>query len=166
MPTDWQNAIIILLHKKGDQKDLGNYRPISLLPIINKLFTKVITSRIAEKLDIQQPREQAGFRKRIFNNLTTFIPLINLLKNPVNTTFPLWFAFVDYRKAFDSVEITTVISALEKQEIKPIYVNMIKNIYKNCTSVIKLHKDSEPLPTTKRSKTGRHHFAKAFYCMP
>ena len=38
MPTNWHNAIIILLTKTGDQKDLGNYRSISQLPIIYKLY--------------------------------------------------------------------------------------------------------------------------------
>ena len=57
IPDNWSNAIIILLHKKGNITDLGNYRPISLLSNVYKLFTKITAA-----LDFNQPREQAGFR--------------------------------------------------------------------------------------------------------
>ena len=63
VPEIWNEAIIILLHKKGDQKNISNYRPISLLNNIYKLFTKIITNRITRTLDENQPTEQAGFRR-------------------------------------------------------------------------------------------------------
>ena len=57
-----KNGIILPIYKKGDMKDLKNYRPISLLPVLYKLFTKVLTSRNTATLDSNQPKEQAGFR--------------------------------------------------------------------------------------------------------
>ena len=44
VPEEWNEAIIILLYKKGDLKNISNYRPIILLNNIYKLFTKVITN--------------------------------------------------------------------------------------------------------------------------
>src|SRR5271156_4343369 len=63
VPTDWNEGSIVLLHKKGDIKDINNYRPISLLSHIGKLFSKIILSRMETTLDYNQLREQAGFRK-------------------------------------------------------------------------------------------------------
>ena len=64
IPRVWKVSKTILLHKKGEKEDLKNYRPICLLSQIYKVFTKIITKRITSVLDEQQPREQAGFRKR------------------------------------------------------------------------------------------------------
>ena len=61
VPAQWEKSIIILLHKKGDQRDLCNYRPISLLETLYKLFTKLFMDRMAKTFDCFQPREQAGF---------------------------------------------------------------------------------------------------------
>ena len=46
IPSSWNNAIIILLYKKRDKECVENYRPISLLSVLYKMFTKVILNRI------------------------------------------------------------------------------------------------------------------------
>ncbi|CAH2097150.1 unnamed protein product [Euphydryas editha] len=62
-PKEWSESNIILLYKKGDPKDVSNYRPISLLPTLYKLFSSIIEKRISPTLDSFQPIEQAGFRR-------------------------------------------------------------------------------------------------------
>ncbi|KAK6757401.1 hypothetical protein RB195_015306 [Necator americanus] len=55
LPKQWKTSKIVLLYKKGDPHDIGNYRPICLLSVIYKLFTRVIPNRIEKVLDEGQP---------------------------------------------------------------------------------------------------------------
>ncbi|KAK6765413.1 hypothetical protein RB195_025366 [Necator americanus] len=64
IPEQWKTSRTVLIHKKGDREDLRNYRPICLLSVLYKVFTKIILTRISRTLDEAQPQEQAGFRQR------------------------------------------------------------------------------------------------------
>jgi hypothetical protein len=59
---DWSTAILIRLFKnKGDKKDCANYRGISLLPVVSKVFSRILLSRVQEHLNSQILDIQAGF---------------------------------------------------------------------------------------------------------
>ena len=64
IPQTWKEANMVIFFKKGNRKDIKNYRPICLLSNMYKLFTKIITIRLEKKLDENQPRQQAGFRSK------------------------------------------------------------------------------------------------------
>ena len=63
-------------------------------------------------------------------------------------------AFVDYRKAFDSVEIPAILEAIENHGVDPTYINILKHTYQNATSFIRLHKDSDPFKLEKGARQG------------
>lgn len=116
IPTKWNNAVTILLHKKGNISDLENYRPISLLSHMYKWFTKIITKRLERKLDFYQPREQAGFRSGYGTNdhLQT---IKTLVEKSIEYNKPLVLVFIDFKKAFDTVELSPILSASEQSRI-------------------------------------------------
>ncbi|CAK1581602.1 unnamed protein product [Parnassius mnemosyne] len=61
-PEAWSRSAVVLF-KKGDNALLKNYRPISLLSRVYVLFSRIITNRLACRLDDFQSPEQAGFQK-------------------------------------------------------------------------------------------------------
>jgi len=99
------------MHKKGDITNLKNYRPISLLSHLYKLFMRIITKRITNKLDFYQPREQAGFRSGFGTN-----DHLQVVKALIEKCFeynkPLVLIFVDYEKAFNMVYQQQILYAL------------------------------------------------------
>ena len=98
--------------KNGNKKDLKNYRPICLLSNIYKVLTKIPTKRLKKTLD--QTREQAGFRSGY--STTDHIHVVNQLKEKCREyNIPLCIAFVDYEKAFDSVQTQAVLTSLQEQ---------------------------------------------------
>ena len=64
-PLDWCKSVIIPLLKKGDDKNPDNYRGISLLSVVSKVFTAILNKRLHTWAEHEQKisKEQAGFRK-------------------------------------------------------------------------------------------------------
>ncbi|KAE9413031.1 hypothetical protein Angca_003806, partial [Angiostrongylus cantonensis] len=102
--TQWKTSKTLLLFKKGDLHDVGNYCPICLLSVVYRLFTRVILNRIDRTLNEGQPCEQAGFRKG-FSTMDHIHALTGLIEVLLEYKRPLCFTFVDLEKAFDSIEM-------------------------------------------------------------
>ena len=63
-PNTWKKSNIVPVHKKGDKKIVDNYRPVSLSPILGKIFERIIFNSIFEYLEENNllGPNQSGFR--------------------------------------------------------------------------------------------------------
>ncbi|EPB73149.1 hypothetical protein ANCCEY_07742 [Ancylostoma ceylanicum] len=132
VPSQWKTSRIVLLHKKGDPQDIGNYRPICLLSVVYKLFTRVILNRIERTLDEGQQCEQAGFRKGFstIDHIHTFTKLVEVSRE---YRMPLCLTLIDLKKAFDTVETEAVLEALGNQGVPTQYIRIFRELYSNFT---------------------------------
>ena len=62
-PDSLKNATITLVYKKDDLTDKVNYRPVSALPLLSKIFEKVIYNQLREYMDLFLNELLCGFRK-------------------------------------------------------------------------------------------------------
>ena len=60
--ADWRNAIIAPIHKKGNRKECSNYRGISLLSVVGKLYSSILVDRVRGKVENILGEFQGGFR--------------------------------------------------------------------------------------------------------
>ena len=104
-PDSWKLANVIPLQKPGDPTDVSNLRPISLLPLPGKIFEKIIHMQLSTHLENNNLliTEQGGFRKgkSTIHTIAKFSDDIMLQLNDSNYTIA---AFVDFKKAFDTVD--------------------------------------------------------------
>ena len=103
-PKDWEKATVIPIPKPGDKCKVGNYRPISLLPLPGKLLEKLVHKQLENNLeDIGFfTNFQHGFRKR-HSTMHAILQLVNQINYKMAQGIPTTAIFVDFRKVFDSV---------------------------------------------------------------
>uniref|UniRef100_A0A914VP78 Reverse transcriptase domain-containing protein n=1 Tax=Plectus sambesii TaxID=2011161 RepID=A0A914VP78_9BILA len=160
-PAAWKESKTILLFKKGNKEELKNYRPICLLSSLYKLFTKIILNRLTREFDEQQPREQAGFRSG-YSTIDHIQVLNQLIKRCREYKTPLVLAFVDYEKAFNSVEFNAVLQALHRQGFDNDYIALLQELNNDCTTDITLFYKPLRIPIGQGVRQGDTIFPKLF----
>ena len=138
LPDSWLVGIIKPIYKnKGNADDPSNYRPITILSCMGKLFTAVLNQRLISFIEENNllNKNQCGFRKgySTCDNIFVLHAIIEYMKV---RKLKLFSAFVDFEKAFDSVWRVALWSKLIKYNINGKILNIIKNIYSNIKSCV------------------------------
>jgi len=105
IPVAWNKSRMILLHKGGDQYDIANYRPITLIQIIYKIYATILARRLTDFIEKNNflSHTQTGFRpERGTAQKLMAVKLAILHAKRLNTE--LHIVSIDIKKAFDSVE--------------------------------------------------------------
>ena len=137
-PESWSEGYVIPLHKKGSINEVENYRGITLLSVLGKLFTRVINNRLGEWAEnyFLLIKAQAGFRPDMGTVDNIFV-LHGLITHMLNTGKKLYCTFIDFTKAFDYVVRDNLWYKLITLGIRGKILNIIKSIYANVKSRVK-----------------------------
>ena len=128
VPMDWKEGHLIKIPKKGDLSKCENYRGITLLSIPGKVFNRVLLNRMKDAVDAQLRDQQAGFRKD--RSCTDQIATLRIIvEQSVEWNSSLYINFIDYEKAFDSVDRRTLWKLLRHYGVPEKIVNIIRNSY-------------------------------------
>ena len=103
-PSEWKKANITPVHKKQDKSVLSNYRPISLLPCIAKIFEKIVYDNLYNYLSTNTllTWRNAGFKKND-STINQLVYISNLIINALDDGDDVCMVFLDVSKAFDRV---------------------------------------------------------------
>lgn len=104
-PSIWKMSQIIMIHKEGkSNNEVGSYRPISLLPVISKLFEKILLERILKVLHERSviPDHQFGFRQE-HGTVEQVHRVVRQIRTSLERKEYCSAAFLDIQQAFDKV---------------------------------------------------------------
>ena len=107
-----------LVAKKKETKDPSNYRPITCLPIMYKILSSIITSRMTHHIDANNiiPAEQKGNASNTFGTIDQLIVNKMVMETVKSKHQNLSTAWIDYKKAFDSVPHDWIVETLKMQK--------------------------------------------------
>ena len=155
VPQDMRDAKIVTLFKnKGDRSVCDNYRGISLLSIVGKIFARVVLSRLQVIADRVYPETQCGFRAGR-STIDMVFSVRQLQEKCREQNQPLYLAFVDLTKAFDLVSRSGLFKLLERIGCPPKLLSIIKSFHDNMRSTVSFDGNtSEPFPILSGVKQG------------
>ena len=144
VPAAWKLATTVLIYKKGDDADVNNFRPISLMSVIYKLFMGVMAKRLTRwSIDAgvlsgeqKSARPSEGCYEHTY--------LLKSLVADARRRKQLFLAWLDIRNAFGSVPHATIRSVLQHIGVPADLVTLILNAYTGATSVIRTPQGDTP----------------------
>lgn len=147
-PRQWVTNVIIPLPKKGDLSLMTNYRGISLMSIAAKVYNKILLNRIRPHIDPLLRSNQAGFRSGRSCAQQIHI-LRRIMEGFKEYQLPLTVTFVDFKKAFDSINRSVMFSVLRHYGIPKVVVSAIQVLYNDSNSAVMVDGSiSEPFQVT------------------
>ena len=102
LPTEWKDALVVLVHKKGKKEDVTNYRSISLLCVVSKVLERCIFKHFEESLCPLFHNTQHGFLQGR-STVTQLLAFYHEIGQFLGKSLQSDIVYLDLAKAFDSV---------------------------------------------------------------
>ena len=137
-PTLWKSSFLVPIHKKGSQGDANNYRGLAIGSNIAKLYTKCLNSKVKNFVDTKNllSPHQFAFRDD-FRTSDAIFSLSSMVSHYKSSKKAVYACFVDFSKAFDSVNRTALYYKLGKAGVKGKILQLIEDMYTQTNYVIK-----------------------------
>ena len=127
-PAKWTESIVLALLKKGDVNNPNNYRGISLCDASSNVYSTIINLRLQEWVEVNNitGEHQAGFEKN-YSTIDHMFTLLALVQKQLSLNRKLYVAFIDFEKAFDTINRKLLLAVLLKNGINGKWYCCIKS---------------------------------------
>ena len=150
LPHTLTKADVVPIFKKGNVEDPGNYRPIALLQSLYKIHAALLRNRLIAGLDHRIANNQYGFRAKRSTAQPLFVARrLNDIAEASGES--LYLVFLDWAKAFDTIDQVELINAVKRFNIPDETLEELKMIYETVHFRIK---DSEGYSSEREQRTG------------
>lgn len=131
-PDEMKVAKVVPLFKGGDKCSISNYRPVSILSVFSKILERLMYNRIMEYVNKHEIlyNYQFGFRKNYSTTMALSV-LVDKIINSIEKGNYLMGLFLDFSKAFDTVNHSILLEKLDKYGLRGITHKWISNYLTN-----------------------------------
>ena len=131
-PICWKAAEMILIPKTSQTYKIDQYRPISLLNSLYKIYTNILKTRLNKILESRNILSdcQFGFRKGRTPGMAHKL-LNNVIEHAEKNKKELYILYIDFKKAFDLIQHWAIKNALKHYKLDDSFINNIMALYKN-----------------------------------
>lgn len=140
MPQEWKIGLICPLHKKGSQLECANYRGITLLNVVYKIFSNILAARITPLAERIIGRYQCGFRPGRSTTDQIFA-LRQIIEKAYEWDIETHHVFIDFKTAYDSVKRVELYNAMQNLGIPNKLIRLTMMTMKNSVCAIKIQSD-------------------------
>ena len=157
IPNDWKVESVKLIHKGKSKKSLDNFRGIAITSNMAKLFSRIWNKRLEEFVEDENilGEFQGGFRKGRNTMDNAFIITTLMERARKKKKSSLFMAFIDLRKAFDSVWREKLWEVLREKKLGGKFLNIVKEMYRGNKRKIKVGRsETNWIPCNKGIKQG------------
>lgn len=137
-PESWSRGVIVPIYKKGETTDPANYRGITLVNVIAKIFSLVLRNRINKWSEQEKilTDYQYGFRDGKSTADAIFL-LHSIVQKVLSNKSKLYCVFIDYQRAFDTINREALWEKLITSGLSCKMVNIVKSIYNRVQSCVR-----------------------------
>lgn len=138
-PSQWTTNLIIPIPKKNST-NMADFRGISLMSISAKVYNKALLNRIYDPVNSKLTSNQAGFRKNM-SCTQQICALRRIIEGANNKQLPLITTFIDFQRAFDSINRETIWKILRYYGVPEKIIAAIRCIYDESKSKVIIGKE-------------------------
>lgn len=138
-PQFWKISHIVPIFKSGSRKNISNYRGISILPTVAKLFEAILTDILTPLIEPWISVSQHGFRKGC-STCSNLLEFTNFALGAIESSKQVDVIYTDFSKAFDRVQHSILLRKLEDIGIHSSLLSWINSYLTGRSQFIKLGK--------------------------
>ena len=140
IPRDWKQSNVTAVYKYGSRNDPSNYRPISVVPIIAKVLEKLVASQLngyCEENQLLSPYQGAYRSGRSTEQILLFA--VDTIVNALDHRRIVCAAFLDLRKAFDSLDHVMLLERLSAMGVHGVELSWFTDYLSQRVQRVKTH---------------------------